>query len=68
MELLGPMVSVCVCVCVCVCVQLLQSCPTLCNPMESHHLPPPPPTGPTDLPALGIIGLLNFNCASGCTW
>ena len=24
----------CVCVCVCVCVQSLQSCPTLCDPMD----------------------------------
>ena len=24
----------CVCVCVCVCVLVVQSCPTLCNPME----------------------------------
>ena len=26
--------SLCVCVCVCVCVQLLQSCQTLCSPMD----------------------------------
>ena len=25
----------CVCVCVCVCTQLLQSCPSLCDPMDS---------------------------------
>ena len=26
--------AVCICVCVCVCVKSLQSCPTLCNPMD----------------------------------
>ena len=26
---------VCVCVCVCVCVLVAQSCPTLCNPIDS---------------------------------
>ena len=25
----------CVCVCVCVCVLVAQSCPTLCDPMDS---------------------------------
>ena len=30
----------CVCVCVCVCVKLLQSCPTLCNPVD-RSLPGP---------------------------
>ena len=37
--------SVCVCVCVCVCacvhVKLLQSCPTLCNPMDPMDCSPP---------------------------
>ena len=28
-------VCVSVCVCVCVCLLLTQSCPTLCNPMDS---------------------------------
>ena len=27
--------SLCVCVCVCVCVLVAQSCPTLCDPMDS---------------------------------
>ena len=26
--------SMWLCVCVCVCVKLLESCPTLCNPMD----------------------------------
>ena len=30
--------NVCMCVCVCVCAKSLQSCPTLCNPMD--HSPP----------------------------
>ena len=29
---------VCVCVCVCVCAKLLQSRPTLCNPMDCSLL------------------------------
>ena len=30
---------VCVCVCVCVCAKLLQSCPTLFNPMDCSQAP-----------------------------
>ena len=29
-----PVYIVCVCVCVCVCMLVVQSCPTLCNPMD----------------------------------
>ena len=29
-----PSMDLCVCVCVCVCAKSLQSCPTLCDPMD----------------------------------